>query len=392
MKADSRARARAVTTPTLEDERAQSETPLPPPRPSTVALTLIALILGLFAIRAGAAFFIPLLLSLFLNYALSPVVTRLTGWGLPRALGAALVVLAFSAAIAGAIYRVGSDAGDVIQEIPSAVQRLRIALTHAKQDHTGTLEHVQRTASELQKLAEAASPAGPASPAATRPKDPAPGSGVDFSSMLLIGTTNIATALGQLGSALFLAFFLLCAGDLFRRKFLHAVGGDFSRRRTTLRILDNVDRQNQRYFAIVLLVNVAVGLAIGAGFFAMGLERPTVWGIAAAVLHTIPYVGAAMLAGTAALVAYGQFGTLQMALLAATIPIVVAVVLGIFVQTWLMGRAARMNTPAVFVSLLFWGMLWGGWGLLLAVPIMVAIKTLCDHVERLKPYGDILGP
>ena len=210
--------------------------------------------------------------------------------------------------------------------------------------------------------------------------------------MLLIGTTNIATALGQLGSALFLAFFLLSAGDLFRRKFLHAVGGDFSRRRTTLRILDNVDRQNQRYFAIVLLVNVAVGLAIGAGFFAMGLERPTVWGIAAAVLHTIPYVGAAMLAGTAALVAYGQFGTLQMALLAATIPIVVAVVLGIFVQTWLMGRAARMNTPAVFVSLLFWGMLWGGWGLRLAVPIMVAIKTLCDHVERLKPYGDILGP
>jgi predicted PurR-regulated permease PerM len=385
MKADSRARARAVATAALEDAPSRSETPLPPPRPSTVALTLIALILGLFAIRAGAAFFIPLLLSLFLNYALSPVVGRLTSWGVPRALGAALVILAFSAAIAGALYRVGSDAGDVIQEIPSAVQRLRIVLTHAQQDHTGTLEHVQRTASELQKLAEAASPAP------TRPKEPA-GPGVDISSMLLIGTSNIAIALGQLGSALFLAFFLLSAGDLFRRKFLRAVGGDFSRRRTTLRVLDNVDRQNQRYFAIVLLINVAVGVVIGAGFYAIGLERPTVWGIAAAVLHTIPYVGAAMLAGAAALVAYGQFGTLQMALLAATIPIVASVILGIFVQTWLMGRAARMNTPAVFVSLLFWGMLWGGWGLLLAVPIMVAIKTLCDHVERLKPYGDILGP
>jgi predicted PurR-regulated permease PerM len=385
MKADSRARASAVAT-ALEDERSRSETPLPPPRPSTVALTLIALILGLFAIRAGAAFFIPLLLSLFLNYALSPVVSRLTSWGVPRALGAALVILAFSAAIAGALYRVGSDAGDVIQEIPSAVQRLRIALTNAQQDHTGTLEHVQRTASELQKLAEAASPAP------VRPKAPAAGAGVDISSMLLIGTSNVAIALGQLGSALFLAFFLLSAGDLFRRKFLRAVGGDFSRRRTTLRILDNVDRQNQRYFAIVLLINVAVGLVIGAGFYAIGLERPAVWGIAAAVLHTIPYVGAAMLAGAAALVAYGQFGTLQMALLAATIPIVAAVILGIFVQTWLMGRAARMNTPAVLVSLLFWGRLWGGWGLLLAVPIMVAIKTLCDHVERLKPYGDILGP
>jgi predicted PurR-regulated permease PerM len=388
MKADSRARARAVATRALEDQRAQSEAPLPPPRPSTVALTLIALILGLLAIRAGAAFFIPLLLSLFLNYALSPVVGRLASWGVPRALGAAFVVLAFSAAIAGAIYRVGSDAGDVIQEIPSAVQRLRIALTQAQQDHTGALEHVQRTASELQKLAEAASPA----PARPKQQAPAAGSGVDISSMLLIGTSSMAIALGQLASALFLAFFLLSAGDLFRRKFLRAVGGDFARRRTTLRILDNVDRQNQRYFAIVLLINVAVGVAIGAGFYAMGLERPTVWGIAAAVLHTIPYVGAAMLAGAAALVAYGQFGTLQMALLAAAIPILVAAILGIGVQTWLMGRAARMNTPAVFVSLLFWGMLWGGWGLLLAVPIMVAIKTLCNHVERLKPYGDILGP
>ena len=386
MKADSRARARAVATPVPENGRSPDETPLPPPRPSTVALTLIALILGLFAIRAGAAFFIPLLLSLFLNYALSPVVGRLASWGVPRVLGAALVILAFSAAIAGALYRVGSDAGDVIQEIPSAVQRLRIVLTHAQQDHTGTLEHVQRTASELQKLAEAASPV----PA--RPKEAAAATAVDIRSMLLIGTSNIAIALGQLGSALFLAFFLLSAGDLFRRKFLRAVGGDFSRRRTTLRVLDNVDRQNQRYFAIVLLINAAVGVVIGAGFYAIGLERPTVWGIAAAVLHTIPYVGAAMLAGAAALVAYGQFGTLQMALLAAIIPIVASVILGIFVQTWLMGRAARMNTPAVFVSLLFWGMLWGGWGLLLAVPIMVAIKTVCDHVERLKPYGDILGP
>ncbi|HEX3631573.1 MAG TPA: AI-2E family transporter [Casimicrobiaceae bacterium] len=389
MEADSRARARRGNAArALEEARPQSEAPLPPPRPSTVALTLIALILGLFAIRAGAAFFIPLLLSLFLNYALSPVVGRLATWGVPRMLGAALVVLAFSAAIAGALYRVGSDAGDVIQEIPSAVQRLRIALTHAQQDHTGALEHVQRTASELQKLAEAASPA----PARPKQQAPAAGPGVDISSMLLIGTSSMAIALGQLASALFLAFFLLSAGDLFRRKFLHAVGGDFSRRRTTLRILDNVDRQNQRYFAIVLVVNAAVGIVIGAGFYAMGLERPAVWGIAAAVLHTIPYVGSAMLAGAAALVAYGQFGTLQMALLAAAIPILVAAILGIGVQTWLMGRAARMNTPAVFVSLLFWGMLWGGWGLLLAVPIMVAIKTLCDHVERLKPFGDILGP
>ncbi|MGH8714581.1 MAG: AI-2E family transporter [Casimicrobiaceae bacterium] len=386
MEADSRIIVPGDAGRAIEEEKAQVPVPLPPPRPSTVALTLIALILGLFAIRVGAAFFIPLLLSLFLNYALSPVVTRLAGWGLPRPIGAALVILAFSAAIAGAFYRVASDAASVLGEIPAAVQRLRIALTHAQQDHTGALEHVQRTASELQKLAEAASPA------AVKPKEPPAAAHLDVSSMLLIGTSNIAIALGQLASALFLAFFLLSAGDLFRRKFVRAVGGTLSRRKMTLRILDGVDLQNQRYFAIVLLVNVAVGIVVGAGFYAIGLERPAVWGIAMAVLHTIPYVGSAMLAGAAALVAYGQFGTLHMALLAAALPLLVAALLGVGLQTWLMGRAARMNTPAVFVSLLFWGMLWGGWGLLLAVPIMVAIKTLCDHVERLKPYGEILGP
>jgi predicted PurR-regulated permease PerM len=159
MEAERRAVAPRHVARAVKQSKPQDELPLPPPRPSTVALTLIALILGLFAIRMGAAFFIPLLLSLFLNYALSPVVGRLAGWGLPRAIAAALVILAFGAAIAGALYRVGSDAGDVLQEIPSAVQRLRIAVTQAQQDHTGTLEHVQRTASELQKLAEAASPA-----------------------------------------------------------------------------------------------------------------------------------------------------------------------------------------------------------------------------------------
>jgi predicted PurR-regulated permease PerM len=117
-----------------------------------------------------------------------------------------------------------------------------------------------------------------------------------------------------------------------------------------------------------------------------------VWGIATAVLHTIPYLGSAVIGAAAALIAYGQFGTWEAALMAGSWPIVVAAILGIGLQTWLMGRAARMSSPAVFLSLMFWGMLWGGWGLLLAVPIMVAAKTVCDHVERLKPVGAMLGP
>jgi len=143
---------------------------------------------------------------------------------------------------------------------------------------------------------------------------------------------------------------------------------------------------------IIVLVNVLIGLAIGVGFYAIGLERPAVWGIAAAILHMIPYVGTVIVAGAAALTAFGQFGTAGGALLAAGIVLAVGGAFGIGLQPWLLGRAARMNAMAVFVSLLFWGMVWGGWGLLLAVPVTVAIKSVCDQIEALKPWGELLGP
>ena len=137
---------------------------------------------------------------------------------------------------------------------------------------------------------------------------------------------------------------------------------------------------------------VAVGIATGFAMQAIGLDRTTVWALAAAVLHTIPYLGAALLAGAAGLVAYLQLGTVNAALLAMALVLAITGALGIGLQTWLTGRAARMNPPAVFVSLLFWGMLWGAWGLLLGVPIMVAFKTACDHTSPLRWVGVLLGP
>jgi predicted PurR-regulated permease PerM len=179
---------------------------------------------------------------------------------------------------------------------------------------------------------------------------------------------------------------------LFRRKLLQVVGPSFERRKITLKILDDMHRLNQHYFAVVLVINLAVGLATGIAMYAIGVDRALVWGVAAAILHTIPYLGAAALAGAAGLAAYVQVGSVESALTAVALILAIAGILGVGLQTWMMGRAGRMNTPAVFVSLLFWGMLWGLWGLLLAVPIMVAVKTACDHIESLHDWGALLGP
>jgi predicted PurR-regulated permease PerM len=354
----------------------------------TAALVVIAILLSLFALRVGAAFFIPLLVSIMLSYALSPAVNRLERWHVPRPFGAALVMVLLIAAGTAAIHRAGADAEALLEQLPKAVEKVRLAVSASQRAAPGPLEHVKRTATELEKLAGAAAPAAPAAPAATPGTPPA----IDMRSVLLIGTGSIVIALGQFASVLFLTFFLLAAGNLFRRKLMQLVGPPLARQKTILSILQEIHSLNQRYFAVVVLINVTVGICTGVGLYFLGLEHAELWGLAIAVLHTIPYLGAALVAAAVGLAAYLQFGTAQMALLAGGIPVGASIILGIWLQTMLMGRAARMNAASVFISLLFWGMLWGAWGLLLAVPMMVAIKTLCGNIEPLERYSSLLAP
>ena len=357
------------------------------PDVQTTALVIIALVVSLVAIRVAAPFLIPLVVSLFLSYTLSPLVGRLQAWRVPRVVGATIVMFGFVALCAAAVYRAGSDAGDLLELLPQAVEKVRISLAAWQSAGVNPLHHVQETAAELEKLAVAAQPANsqPPAKAATSPA-------LDLRSIVVGGTGTAIVAAGEVVSVLFLTFFLLIAGNLFRHKLIQVVGHSLQRRKVALRILDDVHRLNQHYFVVVLGVNLAIGVATGLAMRAIGVDRALVWGVAATVLCIIPYLGAAALAAAAGLAAYVQLGGLTSALLAAGTVLAIAGVLGIGLQTWLMGRAARMNAPAVFVALLFWGMLWGGWGLLLGVPIMLAVKTACDHVPSLRGWGALLGP
>ena len=358
----------------------------------TTTLVVIALVLVLAAVHFAAAFFIPLVISVFLSYALSTLVARLEASRIPRVLGAGFVVLVFVALCGAAVYRAGSDAVDLLELLPQAVEKVRVSFTAWQRGGDNPLHHVQETAAELEKLAVAAQPAAPG-PAAKPAAPAAPAApAIDLRSMLVVGTGNVIIAAGQIVSVLFLTFFLLSVGDLFRHKLIQVVGPSFQRRKITLQILDDMHRLNQHYFAVVLVVNLAVGSATGLAMYVIGIDRALVWGVAAAILHTIPYLGAAGVAAAAGLAAYLQLGSAGSALAAIGLVLAIAGVLGVGLQTWFMGRAARMNAPAVFISLLFWGMLWGAWGLLLAVPIMVAVKTACDHIEPLHGWGVLLGP
>jgi predicted PurR-regulated permease PerM len=121
------------------------------------------------------------------------------------------------------------------------------------------------------------------------------------------------------------------------------------------------------------------------------MEYAAIWGIAAGVFKIIPYLGPIIVSIGTALVAFLQFETLGMALLVSGTALLITSLEGYLLTPWLTGRASRMSPVVVFVSVLFWGWLWGLWGLLLGVPVVMVLKAICDHVEDLKPLGELLG-
>jgi predicted PurR-regulated permease PerM len=190
---------------------------------------------------------------------------------------------------------------------------------------------------------------------------------------------------------LFLVYFMLVSGDMFRRKLVRIAGPTLSKKKITLRVLDEITAQIQRYLLVQVFTSLLVGVATWLVFLWIGLEHAAIWGIAAGVFNTIPYLGPVIVTGGTSLVAFLQFGTISMALLVGGISLLITSLEGYLLTPWLTGRASRMSPLIVFISVLFWGWLWGVWGLLLGVPIIMMIKAICDRVEDLKPVGELLG-
>ncbi len=357
----------------------------------TVAMVIAALIVVPFVLYAGAVFFIPLFLSLFLSYALSPVVDWMERAHFPRAASAAMTMVLVTALVVVGVQQALSGTADVLEELPQAVQKLRYEVTTWQRDGKGgALKQVQKTADELQKLAGASTAAavGPSTPQAPAAA-PAPAS--EPKTMVMAGTMGMAILVGQLVTVLFLTYFLLAAGDLFRRRLMQVMEPSLAARKKALQILRQIHELSQRYFALVLAMNILVGLVTAVGLYFLDVRHPVFWGMTMAIVHTIPYLGAAAVTAGVGLIAFLQFGTLSQSLLAAAVPLGASLLIGMWLQTVLMGRAAEMNAVVVFVALLFFGMVWGAWGLLLAFPIMASLKMVFGEIERLKPVALLMG-
>ncbi|RYY92189.1 MAG: AI-2E family transporter [Comamonadaceae bacterium] len=356
----------------------------------TVALlTLLAVLAILAVLRWASGFFIPLMLGLVFSYALSPVVDWFHRMKVPRAVSAGVLILGILGSMGGAVYALSDDATAVLDSLPDAARKLSSGMTRQAQQSDTPLETMQKAAEELQKAAERAGTPPPTGRGVSRVIVEKPR--FDLREYLWSGTVGLMSGIAQLVLVTFLTYFMLISGDTFRRKLVKITGPGLTEKKLTVQALDEINAQMQRYLLVQLVASVGVGLATGIAFALLGLKHAAVWGVAAGVLNLVPYIGSVAVTGGAALVAFLQFGDMEMALLVGGISLLINTIEGYLLVPWVTSKASRMNPVAVFIGVLAWGWLWGVWGMLLGIPILMAVKAVCDRVDHLKPIGELLG-
>jgi predicted PurR-regulated permease PerM len=366
----------------------------PPGRRMSVALgvgivTAIAVVAALYLARA---FFVPLLIGILTSYALRPFVDWLKACRIPRAAGAALVLGALMAGVTWAAYSLGDDAASMIEKLPEAARKVRQHASDAREGSPTALQKIEEAATEIQGAAADATgarkPAGRASLASPLKEAEA---GASLREYMLAQSALLFAVAAQTPIVLLLAYFLLASGEHFRRKLVQLVGPSLSRKKDAVRILEEIDVQIQRYLLATLVSNVLVAVGTWLAFEALGMEQAGAWGATAGVLHFIPYLGPVLFAIASGVAAFMQFGTALGAFAVAGASLLVAVAVGSVIMTWVQSRFARVNAAVLFIALLFFGWLWGIWGLLLGAPLVAIGKVVCDRVESLRPAGELLG-
>lgn len=359
-----------------------------------LSLGIIATIASLFALQWAQKFFVPLLLGIFIAYTLNPVVRWLERWHVKRVIGATLVTALIMGALGGTLYRLQGEFFNIIDELPTLTTKVTKILTNSTGQRS-TIQQVQAAAAEIERAASNATGGEERRAIQKRtqsvPPVPAAGGGIRVMDWVLAGSIGLATFLSQATMVVFLVFFLLLAGDTFKRKLVKLTGPSLTRKKVTVHILDDMNNAIQMYMFMLLVTNVLLALLTWAALRAIGLENAGAWAAFAGVAHVIPYFGPLLITIATGAVAFFQFESLRMVILVAGASLGIATLVGMVVTTWMTGKIAKMNPAAVFVSLLFWGWLWGMWGLLLGVPVVVVLKVVAERVEGMEALAELLG-
>jgi predicted PurR-regulated permease PerM len=353
-----------------------------------ISTVVIAALLVVLAAHLGRALLIPIAFGLLVSYALEPPVAALEDRRVPRWLAALVVLLLTTGGVGLAAYGLWNQANAAAGKLPAGAQQLRELLEqHRLMAANNPVTQVERAADELKQLSGARSGTARSPGVRTVRVEREP---FDLANYLWSSTATFLEIGADAIVVFFLAYYLLLSGDLFRRRLMELAGPTLSQRKITLEILNDISAQVSRYLFIRAVISLFVAVGTGVGLWIVHVAQPGVWGVVAGLMNVVPYAGPIVVTIAVSLAALVQFKTVTAMLLAGGVTAAVAFLEAYVVTPWLTSRAAEMNAVAVFLGLVFWGWLWGVPGLLMAVPLIMILKAVCDHVDALQPVAALL--
>ena len=335
-------------------------------------------------------FVIPVLLGIIISYTLNPLVDWLEAIRVPRAVGTGIVMVSIIGALVFSTYSLRGQMQTIVAQLPEAAATISAEIARMRISEVGNFRKMQTAANEMEQ-ATTQEVRGTAIPRQRITHVIVDQPTFKLDNFLWKNSMGALGVLGQAVMVVFLVFFMLLGSNTFKRKLVRIAGPSLSKRKITVRILDDINRSIQKYMLMLLTTSVAVTLLTWITFRWIGLENSGAWSVAAGLLHIIPYLGPGVTAVATGVAAFMQFQSLALALLVAGASLAIATLIGMFVTTWMTGRIAQLNPAVVFMSLLFWGWLWGILGMLLSIPIIVIVKVVSQHVGQLRPMAELLG-
>ena len=328
----------------------------------------------LYSVYFAREFLIPVTLAFLLNWLFAPVVRSLTRLRIPASLGAGIVLLAMIGVCGYAGYRLLTPAAAWVEKAPGSFNVVKRKL----QDIMRPVEEVKETTKKIEDMAKLGEDTNAAK---VEIKKPTLGE-IVFSgtqSFLFWGSVTVV-----------LLYFLLASQDLFLLKLVKVLPSLEDKKRA-VEIVRQIESDVTMYLATVTLVNFGLGAAIATAMYFLGMPNPILWGVMAAVLNYIPYMGA--MAGIIILtvVAILTFDDFTRILLVPSSYIALNFIETYLVTPMVVGRRLELNPVMIFIWLIFWGWVWGAIGAVLAVPMLAILKIVADHFASFAPLAEFLG-
>jgi predicted PurR-regulated permease PerM len=356
----------------------------------SMALVVLTSIATLYFINWAQAVLLPLVVAVLISYALDPLVSSLDRLKIPRPLSAAIILILLIGSIAAASVPLQREAMAMLDKIPSAIEKFQRDEAKAPDREDSLMEKTQEAAKRI-KASAAPDQSSRSSTQANATPVRVVDKPMDIQEYVLRSAPTALVLVSQCFSVLLLVYFLLSVGRLYRRKVVKISGPSFARMRKAARIMNEFHQQVRRFLFVMLLGGLFVGILTWLAFLVLGVEQAQLWGVIAGVASGIPYLGPFLVLVGSGLAAFIQFGELNMAVAVAGASLVITSIQGYLLTPWLTSQVSSLNAVAIFIGLIFWGWLWGPVGLIIATPILMIIKSLCDHVVNLQPVGELLG-